>query len=70
MEKKPILVEIEDLRDIVGGAGAVDVALTESSVSAPGLKVAQPSVNGTAMCWYGWAKKEQVVDDWTVIKGQ
>ena len=67
MEKKPIIVEIEDLREVVGGA---DVAVAAQTTAQPALghAAAAPSTNGTAMCWYGWFSRD-AVEDWVVIKG-
>jgi len=65
MDKKAIVVEIEDLREFIGGAA--DVTVSEEGKSGP-----EPSypgaVNGTSMCWY--CVPSDAADDWTVIKGK
>jgi hypothetical protein len=70
MEKKPIIVEIDDLREVVGGADITVAAQTTVNPTAGlGHAAASPSVNGTAMCWYGWFSPD-AVEDWVVIKGK
>jgi hypothetical protein len=72
MEKKAIIVEIDDLREVVGGADVKVAAATQATMNpAAGLghAAASPSVNGTAMCWYGWFSPDSV-EDWVVIKGK
>jgi len=62
MNKKQVVVEIEDLREFVGGGA--DVAVQNSDVS--GTEFVFPS--NTIMC-YRFKEPAQGAD-WTVVKGK
>lgn len=68
MNKKPMIVEIEDLREFVGGAGEVKVP--ESSIGHQG---GAEAVQSTVMCFVCFSANHtshgpDAVDDWTEIQ--
>ncbi len=66
MEKKPVLVEINDLRDFVGGNADVTVSEKPKIGHA---EATYPSTNGTSMCYYVGPSPD-AAEDWIVIKGK
>lgn len=62
MNKKPIVVEIEDLRELVGGGAEVAVQDRDSAAT----EFTFPS--NTIMC-YRFKDPTKEPKDWTVIKG-
>ena len=65
MDKKPVMVEINDLREFVGGTS--DVTVGEQTKI--GHSEAAYPVNGTSMCYY-IGPSPDAADDWIVIKGK
>ncbi len=64
--EKAIVVEIEDLREIVGGAAEISIKEQEGALGHPQAS-AIASSNSTSMCWYS---PTPTASDWIVIKGE
>ena len=64
METKPIVIDIDDLHEFVGGAADAQVKDQVGHDNST-----YPGVNSTVMCYY-FGPSPDAVEDWIVIKGQ